>query len=544
MSISQPTSKEGVLERNAIMGNIMAVRVVAEALKTTLGPKGMDKMLLTETKEVAITDRGAAILSLIKIKHPAARMLVEAAMAQDAEAGDGTTSVVVLAGELLKKAEELLHLGLHPAIVREGYRIALGEVLKHLEEVSIPLDGNTLLSLATTILQGKVGEKEARYLADIAVGAVKIGGEKDNVMVLHRPGGGITDTQLVRGMVIDLGKRVHPSMPRRVENARILLVDTEFVVHDVDKAKVEVLDPARLRAFREYKSRVLKVAVNMIKASGANVVLCQKNIEDLAMFFLAQEGILGVRDVDKKVLELLSKATGGRIISNVRDIDSGALGYAAHVEEGKIGIEEIMYITGCRNPKAAAILVRGGSENTALEIRKRIESLISALSKVLMDGRCLPGGGACEVELARRLRNVAPRVKGKPQLAVLAFAEALEVIPWALAVNAGMDPLTFLPLLRAKHEEGGISYGLDLMDRKVKDVRESGIFESLAAKRQALTSAGEVTEMILKIDEVLMARGGEEEKLASMPIPQPREEPDAMDFPAREGKIDFRQLMG
>lgn len=528
----------------AILGNIMAARVVAETLKTTLGPKGMDKMILTGSEEVAITDRGATILSLIDIRHPAARMLVEAAETQDAEVGDGTTSVVVLTGELLKKAEELILQGLHPAAIVDGYRKALEEVKKYLEDAALPVKDDMLTDLARTILMGKVGDEEARHLAKIAVEAVRIAGDKDNVKVLHRPGGRVSDTHLVRGMIIDLGKRVHPSMPKRIEGARILLVDTEFAVHDVDKAKVELLDPARMRAFKEYKSKVLRVAVNMIKASGANVVLCQKNIEDLAMFFLAREGILGVRDVDKDVMELLAKATGGRIVSNVRDIDPGALGYADLVEESKIGLEEIMYVTGCRNPKAAAILVRGGSENTALEIGKRLESLIAALSRVLRDNRCIPGGGACEVELARRLRAFAPGVEGKSQLAVLAFADALEVIPKALAANAGMEPLTLIPELRAKHEEGGSSYGLDLADRQVKDVRKRGILESLAAKRHAIVSAGEVAEMILKIDEVLAARGGLSGEKVTAPSPQPPSAPpDAMDFPAKGGKIDFKQLM-
>lgn len=536
--------EERIKGKSAIMGNIMAVRVVAETLKTTLGPKGMDKMILTGSDEVAITDRGAAILSLIDIRHPAAKMLVEAAKAQDAEAGDGTASVVVFAGELLKKAEELLEQGLHPAAIVDGYRIALEEVKKYLEDAALPVEEGMQLDLASTILMGKVGDEEARHLAKIAVEAVRIAEDKDNVKVLHRPGGSVKDTHLVRGMIIDLGKRVHPSMPRRVEGARILLIDTEFAVHDVDKAKVELMDPARMRAFKEYKSKVLRVAVNMIKASGANVVLCQKNIEDLAMFFLAQEGILGVRDVDKDVLELLAKATGGKIVSNVRDIDPGSLGYAALVEESKIGIEEIMYVTGCPNPKAAAILVRGGTENTALEVSKRLESLISALARALKDKRCLPGGGACEVELARRLRTFAPRVKGKPQLAVLAFADALEVIPCSLAANAGMEPLTLISMLRAKHESGGASYGLDLRDRGVKDVRETGILESLAAKKQAIISAGELAEMILKIDEVLLAKGaGREVAAPPQPVQPQASPPEAMDFPAKGGKIDFKQLM-
>jgi len=293
----------------------------------------------------------------------------------------------------------------------------------------------------------------------------------------------------------------------------------------------------------EYRSRVLKAAVNMIAASGANVVLCQKNIEDLAMFFLAQAGILGVRDVDKDVLKMLAKATGGMVVSNVRDIDEGALGYAGLVEEGKIGLEELMYITKCRNPKAAAILVRGGTENTALEVSKRLESLVSALAKVIDEGKGVPGGGACELEVSRKLRNYARGVKGKRQLAVEAYAEALEVIPRVLAANAGMDSLTTLTELRAYHEKRQQAYGLDAMDRKLKDTRNAGIVESFLVKKQALSTASELASMILRIDEVLLSKGVSKEE-APPPRPQMPPAPEgAMDFPAKGGKIDFRGLM-
>jgi chaperonin GroEL (HSP60 family) len=451
----------------------------------------MDKMLVTGTKEVAITDKGATILSLIDVKHPAAKMLVEAAKAQGMEAGDGTSTVVVLVGELLKKAEELLAQGLHPTVIVEGYRHAHEAALKYLGNEAFHLEDANLLNIASTILMGKVGDDEAEHLSRIAVDAVKIARDEENVKILHRPGGSIKDTQLIEGMVIDLGKRVHPAMPKRVEKARILLIDTEFVVKDVDKAKIELHDPAKMRAFMEYKSRVLRTAVNMIAASGAKVVLCHKNIEDLAMFFLAQVGILGVRDVDKDVLKMLAKATGGRIVSNVRDIDERAIGYAGLVEESKIGLEELMYVTKCRNPEAAAILVRGGTENAALEISKRLESLVSALSKVINEQKGVPGGGACELEISRRMRKFARGVKGKRQLAVEAYADALEVIPRALAANAGIDPLVTLTQLRAHHEKRRPAYGLDVREGKLKDMRKAGIMESLIVKKQALSTASD-----------------------------------------------------
>lgn len=529
---------------DALRSNILAVRIVAETVKTTLGPRGMDKMLVTGAKEVAITDRGATILSLIDLKHPAARMLVKAAKTQENEAGDGTSTVVVLVGELLKKAEELLAQGLYPALIIEGYRIAYEEALKYLVDESFSLDDGSLLNIASTMLMGKVGDDEAEHLSRIAVKAVKLAEGEENIKILHRHGGRVKDSELVEGMLIDLGKRVHPSMPQRVENARILLVDTEFVVKDVEKAKIELHDPAKMRAFMEYKSRVLKTAVNMIASSGANVVLCQKNIEDLAMFFLAQAGILGVRNVDKDVLEMLAKATGGKIMSNVRDITSDALGFAGLVEERKIGLEELVYVTKCRNPKAAAILVRGGSENTALEVTKRLESLVSALAKAVNEKKGVTGGGAFELEVSKRLRGFARGVKGKPQLAVEAYADALEVIPRTLASNAGMNPLDTLAQLRAHHDKGRQTYGLDCRSREIKDVRLIGIIESLLAKKQALKTASELANMILRIDEVLTAKGFAKSEEVRLPEPHAPTAPEgAMDFPAKKGRIDFRGLM-
>ena len=535
---------ESIPRMDALRSNILAIRVVAETVKTTLGPKGMDKMLITGTKEVAITDKGATILSLIDVKHPAAKMLVEAAMAQNTGVGDGTSTVVVLVGELLKKAEELLTQGLHPVVIVDGYRLAQEEALKYLDDAAFPLDDENLLNIASTILMGKVGDDEAEHLSRIAVRAVKIAGNQENVKILPRPGGSIKDTQLIEGMVIDLGKRVHPAMPKRVEKARILLIDTEFIVKDVDKAKIELHDPAKMRTFMEYKSRVLRTAVNMIAASGAKVVLCQKNIEDLAMFFLAQGGILGVRDVAKDVLKMLAKATGGRIVSNARDIDDTALGYAGLVEESKIGREELMYVTKCRNPKAVAILVRGGSENAALEISKKLESLVSALSKVINRQRGIPGGGACELEISIKLRKFARGVEGKRQLAVEAYADALEVIPRALATNAGMDPLVTLTQLRAHHEKRRPTYGLDVREGKLKYTQKAGIVESLLVKKQCLSTASELANMILRIDEVLMAKGFTQGEEVYVPKPQMPSTPEgAMDFPAKGGKIDFRGLM-
>ncbi len=519
--------------------NILAARAVAEAVKSTLGPKGMDKMLVDGSKEVVLTSSGAAILSAIGIKHPAAKMIAEVAKTQKKEVGDGTTSAVVLAGELLKKAEELLDQGIHAAHIVQGYRSAGEKAVEILNSIGIEIAEKDLKNIASTILMGKLGDKEREHIVNIAVGAIKAAKEKDNILLEYRSGGKLSDAELINGIMIDLGKRLHPAMPKKVRNARILLVDREFEVKKVEHAKIDITDPKNLRAFAEYKEKILKIAADMVAGAGANVLFCQKNIDELAMFYLAKAGILGVRDVDKDVLEKLAKATGAKIVSNVKEVTPSVLGYAGLVEETKIGPEEIMYIRECRNPGAVGILIRG-VEKGAVELKKRIEDLLSALERTLKDKKVIAGGGAAEVEISRRLREYAREMPGKGQLAVEAYAGALEVIPKVVAANAGLNPVDILVRMRAEHENGGLKSCLDVRDGKIKDAYAAGIVEPLRVKSQAIKSATEVANMILRIDDVLIAKGFGKEKAAEVPAAPPRE--DVTDFPAKKGRIDFTQM--
>jgi thermosome len=531
------SDRERYSDEDAQRMNILAARAVAEAIKSTLGPKGMDKMLVVSKEEIALTDSGVTILSMIRIKHPAAKMIVEIAKTQAKEAGDGTTTAVVLAGEFLKKAEELLDQGIHPTHITQGYKTASEKSMQILKDIAIDITDEDLRNIASTTLMGKVGEEDREHLVNIAVEAMKIAKEKDNIRIDYRTGGKIRDTELIRGIAIDLGKRVRPDMPRRIEGAKILLIDSEFDVKKVEHAKIELKDPRMMRAFATYKEKVFKIAVDMITKAGANVVLCQKNIDDLAMYYLAKAGILGVRDVEKDVLEKLAKATGGKIVSNVHDVTSDILGYAGLVEETKIGLEEMMYVRECKDPKAVGILIRGGSEKIAMEIKRKMEDVVAVLSRVLKDRVVVTGGGATEIETAKRLRSFARKVSGKEQLAIEAFADALEVIPKTLSANAGLDPIDIIVELRARHGDG-YKIGLDTTDGKVKDAYKQGIIEPYRVKKQAIQSASEVANMILRIDDVLLAKGfGKERAMPRMP-PSPTV-PEGPVLPTKEGKLDL-----
>ncbi len=539
------SEKEEYVDLDARRMNILAARIVAGAVKSTLGPKGMDKMLVDETKEVALTDNGALILSLINVKHPAGKMMVEIAKTQENLVGDGTTTAVVLAGELLKKAEELMDQGIHPASITDGFEIARKKALEYLDELKFEIKESDLRNVATTVLQGKVVKKDVEYLSDIAVDAVKIAKEKDNVYINYRPGGSIRGTALIKGVIIDLGKRVHPSMPETVKDAKVLLIDRKFDIEKIENAKIEIRDPKKMREFADYKEKVLKIAVDMIAKSGANVVFCKKNIADVAMFYMAKAGILAVRSVEEDVLEMLSKYTGATIVSNANNVNPSVLGYAGFVEESRIGMEKLMYVTGSRDPKVVSILIRGGSENVALEIKRRMEDLIQVLSKVKREKDVVAGGGAVEMEISKRLKSHARKLKDKRQLAVAAFADAMEVIPKSIAYNGGLDTINILTTLRTEHEKGRDRIGLDLTDGKIKDTSKCGILEHLSVKKQALQSAAGVANMILRIDDVLIAKGSET-KLPAAPRmqepPMPQAPPGAMDFASKDGKIDLRHV--
>ncbi len=527
-------ANERHIGKNAVLTNIVAALAVSETLKTTLGPRGMDKMLMVEGGEVAITDSGGTILKLMELVHPAAKMMQSLGLTMGERYGDGATTSVVFGGELLKRAMKLMELGLHPTTIISGYRLALKETLKVMHELSRRVTPGIIKDVGITVFRGRVGERDAEFLAQVVASALDFAdGDRDMVYVNYRPGGRIRDTALYQGVYIDLGKRVHPAMPKRVQHARILLIGSEFDVRKVENARYEIGDPRRIREFVEYRRKVLRIAVEMIARSGANVVFCEKNIADVAMYYLAMKGILGVRDVERKVMHLLEKATGAQIVRNVREVSPQVLGYAGYVEEDKIGLEEIMYVRKCKNAGVASILVRGGNEKFVLELKRQIEDLLDVFAALREHGRVVPGGGAVEGEAAKRLRRFARSVESKEQLAIEAFADALEEIPHVIAMNAGMDATYAVLKIREWHHRGKKGYGVDAMRRGMGDAYVKAILDSYEVRRNALSSAVEVACSILRIDDVLIKRPRKKSR--------PEKKPGPVDSPVRrDGKIDLR----
>jgi thermosome len=511
---------EGTLRtvgRDAQRNNIAAAKAVADAVRTTLGPKGMDKMLVDSVGDIVITNDGVTILEEMEIEHPAAKMMVEVAKTQNEEVGDGTTTSVVLAGELLKKAEELLEQEIHPTIITKGFRIAKDEALRILEEIAKPVsleDKEILKKIALTAMSGKSMEKASPKLAEIVVEAIrmvatkengKIVVNRDNIKREKKHGGSSEDTELIKGIVIDK-EVVHPGMPKVVKNAKIALLDTALEVKETETdAEIRITSPEQMQAFIEQEQKMLKDMVKKIVASGANVVLCQKGIDDLAQHYLAKEGILACRRVKRSDMEALAKATGGRIVTNLDDLTPEDLGFAKIVEEKKIAGEAMTFIRECKDPKAVTILVRGSTEHVVDEVDRSVEDAVGAVASALELGKIIPGAGAPEAEVARRLRKFAEKFSGREQLAILAFADAMEVIPRSLAENAGLDPIDMLVELRAAHEQGKTYYGLDIFNGKVRDAEEMEVIEPLKVKLQAIKSAAEAAEMILRIDDVISA---------------------------------------
>jgi thermosome len=519
--------KEGTqrtVGRDAQRMNITAARVIAEAVRSTLGPKGMDKMLVDSLGDVVITNDGVTILKEIDVEHPAAKMVIEIAKAQDNEVGDGTTTAVVLAGELLKRAEELLDQEIHPAVIANGYRMAASKALEIFNEIAIPVsrdDDEVLRKIAATAMTGKGAEVALEKLAEIAVKAVKLIAEEENgkievntdyVKIEKRQGGSVEETELIDGIVLDK-EVVHPGMPKRIKDAKILLLDSALEVKETEiDAKIRITDPEKLQKFIEQEEAMLKEMVDKISGAGANVVFCQKGIDDLAQYYLAKAGILAVRRVKKSDMEKLSKATGAKILTDLRDVSSEDLGEAALVEERKVGDEKMVFVTGCKNPKAVTILVRGGTEHVVEEIARGIEDAVRVVSCALEDGKVVAGAGAPEIEVSLKLRDWAPSLGGREQLAAEAFATALEIIPRTLAENAGIDPIDVLVELKSAHEKGQKYAGVDVETGKVVDMKERGVLEPLRVKSHAIESATEVAVMLLRIDDVIAAKGLEKEK--------------------------------
>ncbi|MEM2874493.1 MAG: thermosome subunit beta [Candidatus Hadarchaeales archaeon] len=519
-----PEKVQRYLGRDAQRMNIMAARVIAEAVRTTLGPRGMDKMLVDNLGDVTITNDGVTILKSMDVEHPAAKMMVEVSKSQENEVGDGTTTAVVLAGELLKKAEELLDQDIHPTVITTGYKLAAEKAKEIVEKIAKPVgknDEKLLKQIAITSLSSKGSEIRGEKLAELCVKAVKqiveeadgkLEADIDNIKVEKKTGGSTADSQLIQGIVLDK-EVVHPGMPKRVENARIALLNMSLEVKETETdAKINITDPEQLRSFLEEERRMLKEMVDQIKKTGANVVFCQKGIDDVAQHYLAKAGILAARRVKDSDMEKLARATGGKVVTNIKDLTPADLGTAALVEERKIAGEEMIFIEGCRDPKSVSILVRGGTEHVVDELERAVHDGLSVISAAIEDGKMVAGGGAVEIEVAKGLREYAETVGGREALAVNAFADAMEIIPRTLAENAGLDPIDILMDLRAAHEKDGKNIGLDVVSGKTLDTMERGIIEPMRVKIQAIKSASEVAEMILRIDDVIAAGKLEKEE--------------------------------
>ncbi len=508
--------------KEAQNNNIMAAKAVANAVRTTLGPKGMDKMLVDGLGDVVITNDGVTILREMDIEHPAAKMVVEVAKTQDDEVGDGTTTAAVLAGELLKVAEDLLDQNVHSTIIASGYRLAAdkaSEILKTITRTVTEDDEDLLLKISETAMTGKGAESSKEKLSKLVVKAVKSvveieGGKKvvdiDNIKIEKKVGGSIEDSELIEGMVIDK-ERVHPNMPKVVKDAKIAMISepVEFKKTEVD-AEINITSPDQLQLFLDQEEKMLKNMVDKIINSGANVVVCQKGIDDMAQHYMSKAGILAVRRVKKSDMEKLSRASGGAVVTNIDEISESDLGHADLAEEKKTGGDSMLFITGCKNPKAVSIVIRGGTEHVVDSLERALEDALRVVGVVIEDEKLVAGGGSPEVELSLRLNEYAATLKGREQLAVNKFANAIEVIPRTLAENAGLDPIDMMVELKSQHEKGNKNAGLDVYTGDVIDMMDKGVVEPLRVKTQAINSATESAVMILRIDDVIASTGGGE----------------------------------
>jgi thermosome len=501
--------------REALNTNIEAAKIVAEAVKSSLGPKGMDKMLVDSFGDVTITSDGRTILDEMDIQHPAAKMMVEVAKTQDNEAGDGTTTAVIISGELLNRAQALIEKGVHPTIIIDGYRKASEKALEILEKIAIQVDLSSqdyLKKVAMTSMASKLVAEHKEYLADIAVKAILAVAEKegekykvdvDDVKVEKKAGESVRDTKLIQGIVLD--KEIsHSGMPKRIEKAKILLLDAALEIEKTEfDAKINIESPEQMEAFIKQEEDMLRDMVDKIAKTGANVVLCEKGIDDMVQHFLARKGIIAVRRNKKSDMEKLAKATGAKIVSNLDSMTSDDLGYAALVEERKIGDDKMTFIEGCKHPKAVTILIRGGTQRIVDEAERSLHDALCVVRDVVQEPKVLAGGGAPELEVSRGLKKYAETLPGREQLAVVAFAEALEAIPTTLTENAGLDPIDILSDLRSRHEKGETWAGIEVNTGKAQDMTKAGVFEPLAVKKQIIKSGTEASTMLLKIDDVI-----------------------------------------
>lgn len=503
---------------DAQQNNIEACKTVANAVRTTLGPKGMDKMMVDSVGDIVVTNDGVTILEEMNLDHPAAKMMVEVAQTQEEEVGDGTTTAVVLAGELLKQAEDLLDQDIHPTVITKGYRLSREKCTHVLDELSLDADLNDeelLQKVAMTAMTGKSAESARDYLAEIAVKAVRqvaeesedIRVDKNNIKVEKKGGGSVEDTKLVQGVILDKEK-VHSGMPSEVEDAEIALIDSPIEVKETSTdAEINISDPSQMKNFVEQEEKQLKEMVDAIDEAGANVVLCQKGIDDIAQHYLAKKGIFAIRRVSSGDLDKLANATGANVVTSITEIEESDLGSAGSVEHQYVGGEAMTFVQDCPEAKSVSILIRGGTDHVVDEIERAMEDAIGAVGSAVRNGKVVGGGGATEVELAKELRDYADSVGGREQLAINAFADALEVIPRTLAENAGHDPIDTLVDLRNKHDSGEKMSGLNVNSGESEELYEQGVVEPRQTKTQAVQSASESAEMILRIDDVIAASG-------------------------------------
>jgi thermosome len=507
--------------KEAQHANIMAATVVAETVKSSLGPKGMDKMLVDSLGDVTITNDGATILKEMDIQHPAAKMMVEIAKSTDDEVGDGTTSVVVFAGRLLEKAVGLIDQNIHSTIIVDGYKVASEKALEYLKEIAITVpaaEESMLIKAALTTLAGKVVSGNSAHLAKISVDAVKKVAQTTSdgykidladIKVDKKPGESMEDTRLIEGIALDK-EVVHSGMPKRIPEAKIALLNTPLEVEKTEfTAKINIESPEDMKAFLDEEESMLRGMVDKVTGTGANVLVCQKGIDDVAQHFLAKAGVLAVRRASESNMEKISKATGAKIVVGLESLTDKDLGYAKLVEERKMGDDKWVFIEGCKNPRALTILVRGGTEKVIDEAERAIHDALCVVRDIMQQPMVVAGGGAPEIDVSSRLRKWAETLSGKEQLAAIAFSEALEVIPISLAENSGLDPVDILVELRSRHEKGERWAGINAIDGRVQDMSKLDVYEPLVVKEQIIKAASEAASMILRIDDVIAAGRGQ-----------------------------------
>lgn len=507
--------------RDARKSNMMAAQIIAEVLKTTLGPRGMDKMLIDSLGDITITSDGFTVLDEIDVQHPAAKMMIEVAKTQDKEVGDGTTTAVIFAGELLKKAEQLLEDNIHPSVIISGYQKAAEKALETLEKISIDVDmddNDTLMKLSNTSIRSKSVSAARDHLSKIVIDAIKHVIEQrngrtlvdvDNVQIVKKEGEGLRETELVKGVIIDK-EIVHAGMPKKIKGAKIALLDTPLEVKKTEfDAEIRITSPDSIKAFLDQESDMLKKKVDQVVKTGANVLFCQKGIDDMAQHYLAKEGVLVARRVKKSDMEKLAKATGGKVVNNLTDLKDSDLGTCETVEEKKVSGDEMIFVEGCKDPRAVAIFVRAGLERMLDEAERALNDALYVIKDVAETPKMVTGGGSVEMELSKDVRDYAAQIGGREQLAIEAFADALEIIPRTLADNAGLDILDTMVDMKTAHAKKDGSYmGVNVFDKGVINMLDEGVVEPMVVKLQAIKSSIEVASMILRIDDVVAAKSG------------------------------------